>query len=389
MKTYYIFKEIIDKINEERGQFIKKNINYRPESTPHVVTWRFMQAAHSVGSGFISKDGQLLVYDKKYWIEVSDSDLKVFLRFALEAFTGDAVLATQKKTIEDLLKQFPYSALTLFPKQAPDKINFLNGTLDLQTGLLVQHNPMDYFRYVLPYDYDADADCPLFKKYLQEVVPEKEERMVIAEYIGYLFTNLKLEKVMFLYGQGLNGKSVLVDIIEALIGSDNISHESISDMCGENGSNSRSNLVGKILNTCSDVSAKAFQGDVFKRLASGEPISFKILYQDVNTSTDYAKQLFCLNELPKTTDTSNGYFRRFLIAPFPVQIPKAKINPCLAKDIIATELPGIMNWVLEGRERLLKQNAFTESAAMTREVEKYRSKYAKKNGMSLLLPPFR
>lgn len=172
----------------------------------------------------------------------------------------------------------------------------------------------------------------MFMKYLNEVMPEKEAQDVLSEYVGWLFMpGLKLEKVLFLYGSGCNGKSVFVDIVEALLGKENISHESLSDLCGEYGANSRSNLAGKILNTCSDVAPNAFAGDLFKRIASGEPISAKILYKDVTTLTDYAKMIFCLNELPKTNDTSNGFYRRFLIAPFNVQIPKNKINPNLAK----------------------------------------------------------
>jgi putative DNA primase/helicase len=100
--------------------------------------------------------------------------------------------------------------------------------------------------------------------------------------------------------------------------------------------------------------------------------------------------MFCLNELPKTNDTSNGYFRRFLIAPFPVEIPKNKIDPKLASKIISSELPGIMNWVLQGRERLLKQNAFTESRVMANALDDYKSKYTKKvtSRIKLLLPPY-
>lgn len=381
MNKYSILGAIINRIRLDCQQ---KNI----ADPVYQIAWKIVTSANAIGSGFISQDGVMLVYNYQYWEEVSDSDLKVFLRYALAAYSGDDVKSSYRKYIEDLYKQFPYTALSLFPQQATDKINFANGTLDLNTHKLGAHTPTDYFRYVLPYNYDATAECPMFQKYLKEVIPEREERLVIAEYLGYLFTSLKLEKVLFLYGAGLNGKSVLVDITEALLGPDNISHESLSDMCGENGSNSRSNLVGKLLNTCSDVSAKAFQGDVFKRLASGEPISFKILYKDVNTTSSYARQLFCLNELPKTSDTSNGYFRRFLIAPFPVQIPKSKIDPKLAKKIINSELPGIMNWVLEGRKRLLVQNAFTESESMGKALEDYKSQYRKKEKSLLYIPSF-
>lgn len=178
---------------------------------------------------------------------------------------------------------------------------------------------------------------------------------------------------------------VFVDIIKVLLGKDNISHKSLSDMCGEFGGNSRANLMGILLNTCSDIVSNAFSGDIFKRIASGEPISSKTLYKDVVTITDYARMIFCLNELPRTSDRSDGYFRRFLIVPFKVQIPKSKINPKLAKTIISSELLGIMNWVLDGMRRLTKQQVFTESELCQKELEKY--KVGKiKNKISLILP---
>ncbi len=249
---------------------------------------------------------------------------------------------------------------------------------------------MEFFRYTLPYEYDPKAKFPMFEAYRRDVIEEEEERMVIAEYLGYLYTDLKLEKVLFLYGKGLNGKSVLMEIIEALIGRENVSHESLSDMCGQNGANSRANLVGKTLNSCSDVSADSFHGDVFKRLASGEPISVKILYSDVFSTRDYARLIFCLNELPHTRDTSNGYFRRFLIAPFLKQIPRHKINPNLAQQIIERELPGIMNWVMEGRKRLLQQKKFTDSEVMDDAWNDYRYQYnsnKEEGGIKLIVPP--
>ena len=147
-------------------------------------------------------------------------------------------------------------------EQNKEKINFLNGTLDLKNGSLGQHSSLDYFRYVLPYPYDPNVTCPMFMKYLDRVLLDEDAQKVLAEYIGWIFTPLKLEKCLFLYGSGKNGKSVFVDIVEALLGKENISHESLSDMCGENGDRSRANLSGKLLNTCSDVAPNAFSGDI-------------------------------------------------------------------------------------------------------------------------------
>lgn len=108
----------------------------------------------------------------------------------------------------------------------------------------------------------------------------------------------------------------------------------------------------------------------------------------VATLTDYAKIMFCLNELPKTNDISNEFYRRFLIAPFNVQIPKNRINSNLAKEIISRELPGIMNWVLEGRERVTRNGKFTDSPVMNKTLEEYRMMGQKMKKISLILPSF-
>lgn len=354
----------------------------------HIVCNEINTVAINSGHPFVYLDGNMYLFTGLHWERIEEQELKVFMKYAFAKICGDSCLASRKETVNGLTAQMPYTAMMLDVKQATGKINFMNGTLDLGTMTLGRHDWQDYFRYVLPYGYSASAQCPMFLSYLNEVVPEKECRMVLAEYAGLLFMpNLKLEKVLFLYGSGCNGKSVFVDIIEALVGKDNISHESLSDLCGEYGANSRSNLAGKLLNTCSDVAPNAFAGDLFKRIASGEPVSAKILYKDVTTLTDYAKMMFCLNELPRTKDNSNGFFRRFLIAPFNVRIPKNRIDPDLARKITSSELPGIMNWVLQGRARLAKNRRFTDSPMMDKALYDYRARNSKARS-KLLLPPF-
>lgn len=351
------------------------------------ICYKIQQTAISIGHPFQTfRDQCVYCYTGNHWVSIDDFDLKIFLREALGMMTNNMVEASQREVVEGLFKQFPYTVMGLTVEQNKEKINFLNGTLDLKNGSLGQHSSLDYFRYVLPYPYDPNATCPMFMKYLDRVLPDKDAQKVLAEYIGWIFTPLKLEKCLFLYGSGKNGKSVFVDIVEALLGKENISHESLSDMCGENGDRSRANLSGKLLNTCSDVAPNAFSGDIFKRISSGEPISTRQLYKDVATLTDYAKMLFCLNELPRTNDKSNGYFRRFQIIPFKVQIPKSEVDPKLAEKIVSTELPGIMNWVLEGRKRLITQSGFTESSLCQKQFEEYRYGSGIRKKIELILP---
>lgn len=347
--------------------------------------------ASSVGHPLINMEGQIYCYVGSHWEQIPQDKVKALLLTCNCKISGDNVKGKDYRFIDKLTKQLPYTVMFLNTNQAKDKINFLNGTLDLTTMTLNRHNTLDYFRYVLPYSYDPKAGCPLFQTYLDRVMPDKSAQNVLAEYIAWLFIpDLKLEKVLFLFGEGCNGKSVFIDITEALVGKDNVSHESISDMCnGERGANHRSNIIGKILNTCSDVAPTSFSGDVFKRMASGEPISAKILYSDVITTANYPKMMFCLNELPKTTDHSKGYFRRFIIAPFKVQIPKKEVDPKLAGKIISGELPGIMNWVLKGRERLISQGGFSECGMFEKANEDYQNaSNGKKTLSKILLPPY-
>lgn len=66
--------------------------------------------------------------------------------------------------------------------------------------------------------------------------------------------------------------------------------------------------------------------------------------------------------MPKETESTEAYFRRFIIIPFDVKIPDEEKDIHLAENIIKTELTGVFNWLLEGLRRLIQQQKFTDSA---------------------------
>src|SRR5690606_25477062 len=109
-------------------------------------------------------------------------------------------------------------------------INLLNGTFEIEENRMGLRKPHreDFITYRLPFAYDEGAACPRFDAYLERVLPELSRRQILLEYLGYLFvrpSQLKLEKVLILFGGGANGKSVLFEIVQALLGgSDNVSH---------------------------------------------------------------------------------------------------------------------------------------------------------------------
>ena len=201
-------------------------------------------------------------------------------------------------------------------------------------------------------------------------MPDESKQYVLAEYIGYVFArHLKLEKALILYGTGSNGKSVVFDVINALLGSENVSNVSLEAISKDQ--HYRAMLANKLLNYSSEISNR-LQAEKFKQLTSGEPIEARLPYGQPMILKDYARLAFNSNELPRDVEHSEAYFRRFLIIPFDVTIPADKRNPNLAKEIIQTELSGVFNWILVGLLRLLKQNGFSKCDAADEMLESFK-----------------
>lgn len=173
--------------------------------------------------GLCIKDGFTYLYNGRYWQTLDIETLKIFLAEAAIKIGIPEFEGKYYKTRDELYKQFMTMANMPTPEitEGVTLINLQNGTFEITdtSQQLREQRREDFLKYQLPFSYDPNATCPLFDKYLKRVLPDKESRKVLAEYVGYIFTNgLKLEKVAILYGGGANGKSVFFDIIQALIG---------------------------------------------------------------------------------------------------------------------------------------------------------------------------
>jgi putative DNA primase/helicase len=227
----------------------------------------------------------------------------------------------------------------------------------------------DGLTYQLPFEYQEGANCEFFQEYLDRVLPDKDLQDILAEFIGYIFTkDLKLEKCLLLYGNGANGKSVFFEIINALLGSENVSNFSLGHLAEEH---NRALIATKLLNYGSEIKG-GINSDIFKQLASGEPVQCRMKYGNSFMIRDYARLCFNCNELPREVEHTEAFFRRFLIIPFEVTIPEEERDPELAVDIITYELQGVFNWVLEGLKRLLFNRNFTYSEKVQQTVTTYK-----------------
>ncbi len=336
-------------------------------------------AGEKNGWAMAQQDSMIYIYNGKYWIKIEDDDIKNFLSLAATKLGYYSPADAQTHNFTELLyKQFTRSSYLPEPTTRDNTvlINLQNGTYEITMlgARLREHQKEDFLTYCLPFSYDSIAEAPLFMKYLERVLPDKSSQLVLQEFIGYVFIkHLKLEKALILYGSGQNGKSVLFEIIMALLGEINVSTKSLGDLVDrDSGNDNRAKLKGKLVNYGSEISSRGMDVDMFKRLVSGEPVAAREKYKTSFDLKNNCKFIFNANKLPAEIEHTEAYFRRFIIIPFAVMIPDSEKDPELHTKIINSELPAILNWAIEGLHRLLNNKKFSECDAAKSALETYK-----------------
>jgi putative DNA primase/helicase len=171
---------------------------------------------------------------------------------------------------------------------------------------------------------------------------------------------------MFL-GEGKNGKSTFLNLLKEFLGEENIATPSLHSLVENRFA--KSELYGKLANIHGDLSAKKLnQTGNFKMLTGQDLIRGERKYQDSFTFRNYAKMIYSANQLPSTSDTTEAFFRRWIIVEFPYKFTEdpddghKDKNPDIVDEITSEEeLSGFLNWSLEGLERLLDNGHFTKT----------------------------
>ena len=351
-------------------------------NTKHILVLSIENALHLAEKnrwGLCKNHDFIFLYNGTFWAEIDKETFQKFLGEAAEEMGVAKFSARYYQFREQLFKQFLSMAYLPTPESDKDSvlINLLNGTFEISpkgTNLRA-FGPSDFITYQLPFEYNPQSKAPLFEEYLNRVLPDKQRQCVLAEYLGYVFIKhgsnaLKEEKALVLYGTGANGKSVFFEIVNALLGVENVSSYSLQSLTNDNGY-FRAKLANKLVNYASEINGN-LEASIFKQLVSGEPVEARLPYGQPFILKQYAKLIFNCNELPKDVEHTNAYFRRFLIIPFDVTIPSQEQDKQLHTKIIEKELSGVFNWVLEGLSRLLEQKRFSECEAAQNAVEQYK-----------------
>lgn len=279
------------------------------------------------------------------------------------------------KDIEDtkklILKRLPRDNSLTDASRTKGLINFKNGFYNYESGTYKPYPDNYQTTYQINAVYDKGAQCPAFSKYINFALP-KEDVVTAQEVIGYLLsTEMKAQKAFILYGPGNTGKSVLIELIERIIGYDYVSNVPFQDLSTKF---STVRLFGKLLNSYSDLpQGKIKDTGAFKALVSGDTMHGEDKFEKGFDFKNTARLLFATNKLPSNfIDQTTGFYRRLTIIPFQNVVQDKDVDRDLINKLLE-ERDGIVQWALVGLRRLIQNNyQFTESPTAKALLDEYK-----------------
>ena len=234
----------------------------------------------------------------------------------------------------------------------PFLLNCLNGTLDLSTGKFRAHAPTDYLTKMLNVEYHADAQCPRWEAFINEIFGDDQDLIgFVHRALGYSITGDVSEQVFFIcYGTGQNGKSTLTGLMTMLLG--NYAAVAAPGLLiakqHENHLTEIAALCGARFVPTSEVKTDAkWDEEKIKMLTGGDLLTARRMREDLWQFTPTHKFWIPVNHRPSTADNTCGFWRRVRMIPFTVTIPKEKQDKNLPEALKA-ELPGILAWLVRG-----------------------------------------
>ena len=267
------------------------------------------------------------------------------------------------------IKRSTYKSRELI-QEPKNKICYLNGVLNTDSRKIERHSPDNIFFNKIPVNYLSTADCPKIKKFLREVVPE-DSILVLQEFAGYcLLKGYPIHKAIMIVGNGSNGKSTFIAILRTFLGVENC--VSIPLQVLETNNFAVSSLYGRLCNMFADLPARALrETSYFKMLTGQDLIRAEKKFKDAFFFQNYAKQIFSCNQIPRSPDDSDAFFRRWIIINFPNQFIENADKKLLEKLTTPEEMSGFFNFALDGLNRLLENGDFSNSKSIQEVRDNY------------------
>jgi putative DNA primase/helicase len=257
----------------------------------------------------------------------------------------------------------------------PWLLNMKNGTIDVTTGEFREHRQEDMITKIANVDYDPQADCPLWKQFIREIMDFKAEVISFVQTAaGWALTGDTSEQTLFiLFGSGANGKSTFLNTIMYLLGDYAIATptETFMRKNGDQNTNDIARLRGtRFVTTTEAEQGRRLSEPLIKKITGNDQMTARFLYGEFFNFTPTFKIFMATNHKPVIKGTDHGIWRRIKLIPFTTRIPEEKQDKHLELKLRG-EASGILNWLLEGTRRW-KHERLKAPAAILNATDEYR-----------------
>jgi putative DNA primase/helicase len=250
------------------------------------------------------------------------------------------------ETAKDLLQPLP--------SPDPRLLAFSNGVLNLDTNQFSPHSPSNFISEAMPVKYDPDAKCDLFLKMFLANVLEPADVDLLQRYLSQLLQGINhSQAILILNGDAGWGKSSLMKIIGSLLGWRKVGI--IRPQLFED-EFELAHYSNKHLLYCPDMPTSFLdcpEASVFKNLVGGDPLWADVRGNRLVVQGQFPVVLSC-NGLPKIDldQDAEAWNRRLVV--LSLKAPDHNKHFGKMADLLLSEASGILNWLLEGRAKLLK-----------------------------------
>lgn len=315
------------------------------------------------------KEGNTIyTYNGKYWEPKHDL-------FVLEWLTSKVTPPPSGNEMTEFMRRLKSrraASLDWFNAAHEGLMNFNNCVLDIKTLEIMPPSPDHGFFSCLPFNYNREALCPTWDKFISDVMEGDAEKIqLLKEFAGYCISGdpYWLHKALLIIGGGANGKSTFMEMLAECAGKGFYSSVPLQDLRNPQ---SRHILVGKLFNYSEETSPKALSdSEVFKTLVSGGEMEVKQLYVQPYRISNKTKLIFAANELPYSKDKTDGLYRRMIILEFNAKFEGEKADPFI-KTKLREELPGIITSLIMAYRKAKEQGGLSRSAKAEAALEEYK-----------------
>ena len=309
-------------------------------------------------------------YSSGYWQHRLDGQIRNYVDDTLGEFaTAQRVAAITRLIADRTLSTGEFNTKPVW--------NFINGTLELDTGVFRDHNPGDMCSIQASYPYDPDATCPHWEQFIRDIMDDRPVEMELLQFIPayVLFQDNPHEKIFYLTGEGANGKSRYTMILRKLF------EPSVTNLTPREFTQKFDliRLRDSVLNIAGEIRSDLSRSEEsLKAISSGETISACYKGKDVIEFEPRAKLLFAGNGKLTSEDTSDGLARRLIIVDFPMRFveiprrPNERLVDIHLMDKLLPELSGIFNWVYRGYQLLRTVGYFTMTNNQVEMVQEFK-----------------